>query len=210
MKKIIENIGGWLLSISIAFLIVFFLKTFIGMPTTVKGKSMIPSFFPNEKLLLSTWSANFNKVPERGTIITFEAPSVDVITNADLSNPVAIYNNDKKNIVEQVLYYGLGITKTSYIKRVIGIPGYHIEIKDGMVYVNGKATDEKYIRGAMNTDMSLGGEFDDIIVPPGYIYVLGDNRTASSDSRRFGCIPVTKIEGKVVCKWWPIKSFKII
>lgn len=210
MKKIAKNIGGWLLSICIAFLIVFLLKTFIGMPTTVKGKSMIPSFFPDEKLLISTWSANFNKVPERGTIITFEAPSVDLIRNADLSNPVAIYNSDEKSLTEKILYHGLGITKTSYIKRVIGVPGDHIKIKEGKVFVNDEVLEEKYLSEAIKTDMSLGGEFDDIIVPEGYIYVLGDNRMASSDSRRFGCIPIDKIEGKVVCKWWPIKKFKII
>ena len=76
--------------------------------------------------------------------------------------------------------------------------------------MNDEELEEKYISSAITTNMLLGGEFDDVIVPPGYIYVLGDNRIASSDSRRFGCIPIEKIEGKVVCKWWPIKNFKFI
>lgn len=210
MNKIFKNIGTWLLSIFIAFLIVFLLKTFIGMPTTVKGTSMVPTFLPEEKLLLSTWATNFNKVPERGEIITFQAPSVDFIRNADVSNPVAIYEGSKRSFSEQVLYFGLGITKTSYIKRVIGIPGDHVQIKDGKVYLNGEVLEEEYLSTAIKTDMSLGGEFFDIVVPNGYVYVLGDNRTASSDSRRFGCIPVDKIEGKVVIRWWPIQRFGVI
>ena len=105
------------------------------------------------------------------------------------------------------MYYGLGITKTSYIKRVIGRPGDHVEIKDGYVYINGVILKKPYISDALKTDMSLGGEFSDIIVPEGYIYVLGDNRTSSADSRRFGCIPISKIEGKVACRWWPLNKF---
>ncbi len=210
MKEILKNISMWLFSVLIAFVIVFLLKTFIGMPTTVKGTSMVPTFLPEEKLLLSTWSANFNKVPERGEIITFQAPSVDLIRNADLSNPVAIYEDNKRSFSEQVLYFGLGITKESYIKRVIGIPGDYIQIKDGKVYLNGEALEEEYLSKAIKTDMSLGGEFYDITVPDGYVYVLGDNRVASSDSRRFGCIPIDKIEGKVAIRWWPFQRFGTI
>ncbi len=207
MKGFFRNILGWLLSICIAFVIVFLLKTFIGMPTTVKGTSMSPTFFPEEKLLLSTWSTNFDKVPNRGEIVTFEAPSVELIKHADLSNPTAIYDEDSKSLYEKVMYYGLGITKTSYIKRVIGRPGDHVEIKNGHVYINEEILEEPYISDALTTDMSLGGEFYDIIVPEGYIYVLGDNRTSSADSRRFGCIPISKIEGKVACRWWPLNKF---
>ena len=207
MKGIFKKILGWLLSICIAFVIVFLLKTFIGMPTTVKGTSMSPTFFPEEKLLLSTWSTNFDKVPNRGEIVTFEAPSVELIKHADLSNPTAIYDEDSKSLYEKVMYYGLGITKTSYIKRVIGRPGDHVEIKNGHVYINEEILEEPYISDALTTDMSLGGEFYDIIVPEGYIYVLGDNRTSSADSRRFGCIPISKIEGKVACRWWPLNKF---
>ena len=207
MKGFFRNILGWLLSICIAFVIVFLLKTFIGMPTTVKGTSMSPTFFPEEKLLLSTWSTNFDKVPNRGEIVTFEAPSVELIKHADLSNPTAIYDEDSKSLYEKVMYYGLGITKTSYIKRVIGRPGDHVEIKNGHIYINEEILEEPYISDALTTDMSLGGEFYDIIVPEGYIYVLGDNRTSSADSRRFGCIPISKIEGKVACRWWPLNKF---
>lgn len=207
MKQIIkDNVLGWLLSVVIAVAIVFVLKTFIGMPTTVKGTSMATTLFPEEKLFLSTWSSNFDTVPDRGDIVTFEAPSVDFVKNADLTNPIAIYTANSRTFSEKLLYYGLGITKNSYIKRVIGLPGDHIEIKYGKVYINGEEYDEEYISDALKTDMALGGEFDDIIVPEGYVYVLGDNRVASVDSRRFGCIPVSKIEGKVVARWWPIKK----
>ena len=105
------------------------------------------------------------------------------------------------------MYYALGIGKNNYIKRVIGIPGDHIQIKDGKIYLNEQPLEEQYINSAMKTDMSLGGEFSDIVVPDGYIYVLGDNRSSSLDSRRFGCIPVEKIEGKVWIRWWPLNKF---
>lgn len=206
MKRILKNIFGWLISICIAFLIVFLLKTFIGMPTTVKGTSMMPTFSPDDKLFLSTWSSNFDSVPERGDIITFEAPSIDLLKNVDLSNPVAVYYSDSSNLYEKIMYYGLGISRTSYIKRVIGLPGDHVEIKDGKVYINKKELKEEYISKAIKTDMALGGEFYDVVVPEGYVYVLGDNRKFSSDSRRFGCIPVSKIEGKVALRWWPFKK----
>ena len=207
MKQVIKNnILGWLLSVIIAIAIVFILKTFIGMPTTVKGTSMATTLFPEEKLFISTWSANFDKVPEREDIITFEAPSVDFVKNANLDNPVAIYTANSKNFLEKVLYYTFGISKNSYIKRVIGLPGDHIEIKHGKVYINEKEYNEEYISEALKTDMALGGEFDDIIVPEGHVYVLGDNRIASVDSRRFGCIPISKIQGKVLVRWWPMKK----
>lgn len=208
MNKILKNMSNWLLSILIAFIFVFLLKTFIGMPTTVKGTSMVSTFFPEEKLVLSTWAIKFNKNLKRGDIITFEAPSVDLINNADLSNPVAVYGKNTRTVIENILYYGLGISKKSYIKRIIGLPGDHVEIKDQKVYINDELLKEDYIRDEIKTNMLLGGEFSDIVVPEGYIYVLGDNRIASVDSRRFGCIPIEKIQGKVVFRWWPLKKIK--
>ena len=68
-----------------------------------------------------------------------------------------------------------------------------------------KDTFNTMLKNGIETDMSLGGEFSDVIVPAGYVYVLGDNRISSADSRRFGCIPIEKIEGKAVFRWWPLK-----
>lgn len=201
MKGFFRNILGWLLSICIAFVIVFLLKTFIGMPTTVKGTSMSPTFFPEEKLLLSTWSTNFDKVPNRGEIVTFEAPSVELIKHADLSNPTAIYDEDSKSLYEKVMYYGLGITKTSYIKRVIAVSGEHVKIEDGHVYINGKLFEEPYLSDDVVTTSEV---FYDFIVPEGYIFAMGDNRGASTDCRVLGCIPLEKIEGIVIYRFWPL------
>ncbi len=210
MNKILSNIKSWLLSIAIAFIFVFLLKTFICMPTTVKGSSMIPTFFQNDKLVISTWSTNFNTIPNRGDIVTFEAPSIDFVKNANLDNPVAIYKKESKTAYEKLLYYGLGICKKSYIKRVIGLPGEHVKIQNGKVYINDKQIEEDYLDENTSTNMALGGEFNDITVPYGFVYVLGDNRENSADSRRFGCIPIKKIQGKVVVRWWPLKKAEII
>lgn len=201
IRNFIRVIVEWATSFCIALVVVFIFKTLVGMPTTVKGTSMYTTLSPDDKLFLSTWSASTEKLPERGSIVTFEAPSVE---EADSSlSSVAIYKKDSRNLFQNILYYGLGVSKSSYIKRVIGLPGDHIEIKNGHVYINGTKYDEDYLGSSVETDMSLGGEFDDVVVPKGCVFVLGDNRTASIDSRKFGCIPLSKIEGKVVARWWP-------
>lgn len=203
-----KSFTGWFASLAIALIVVFILKTFVGMPTTVKGTSMATTLYPEDKLFLSTWDVNFCNVPKRGTIITFEAPSVETLLES--SDCSAIYASDSRTFVEKFLYYSLGISSSSYIKRVIGLPGEHIEIKNNCVYINGIKYNESYLNEATKTDMSSGGVCDDIIVPEGYVYVLGDNRAASIDSRKFGCIPVCKIEGKVIARWWPVENRGIV
>ena len=83
------------------------------------------------------------------------------------------------------------------IKRVIGLPGDHIQIKDGSVYVNGEKLEESYISRAVSTESFI---LNDFTVPEGYYFMMGDNRERSSDSRTLGCIPKNKLEGRVVRK----------
>lgn len=208
IESIKRGVLGWFASLGIALIIVFVLKTFVGMPTTVKGSSMATTLHAEDKLFLSTWDVNFCTVPDRGSIVTFEAPSVEILS--DTTDCTAIYTNNSRNLGEKILYYCLGISSSSYIKRVIGLPGDHIEIKNNHVYINGKMYYESYIASDVKTDMKAGGMCDDIIVPENCVFVLGDNRSASIDSRKFGCIPVSKIEGKVVARWWPIESRGIV
>ena len=185
-ERIKESIIGWFASLAIALIIVFVLKTFVGMPTTVKGTSMATTLHPEDKLFLSTWDVNFSNIPKRGAIVTFEAPSVEYLT--DSCDCTAIYTSNSRSFFQKLLYYSLGISSSSYVKRVIGLPGEHIEIKEGSVYINGIKYQEDYLNESIKTDMSLGGLCGDIVVPEGCVYVLGDNRSASIDSRRCGCI----------------------
>lgn len=83
------------------------------------------------------------------------------------------------------------------IKRVIGLPGDHIQIKDGSVYVNGEKLEESYISNEILTESFI---LNDFTVPEGYYFMMGDNRERSSDSRTLGCIPKNKLEGRVIRK----------
>lgn len=202
-----QEILEWVYCIAIAIGIVLLIKTFIGVPTVVKQSSMYPTLMQNERLWLSKWDANFDKMPKRGDIITFEAPTRKVANkyNVDLENPVAVYEYNPTNIVVKFIYYVLEVGKTSYIKRVIGLPGDHVEIKDGGVYINGEKLEEKYLQDYVVTT-DLEGLYTDVIVPENTVYVLGDNRAESTDSRRFGCIPVEKIESKAVFRFFPFNK----
>ena len=140
----------------------------------------------------------------------FEAPSLNSKHYGDTINPIAFYDENNKNFMDKVLYDVLGITSSSYIKRVIGLPGEHVEIKDGKVYINGTELEEDYLQDGVVTDILHGGRYTDVLVPDGCVYVLGDNRSASSDSRTFGCIPINKIEGKAWIRWWPFEKFGIL
>lgn len=204
-NKTIKNIFEWIICILIAFLIVSLIKTFVGFPTVVSGASMDSTLQDKQRLWVSKIGLEIHKQPERGDIITFEAPSTTYITKAmvDLNNPVAVYREEKKGFFTKVISSFSFFSSTSYIKRVIGLPGDHVEIKGGKVYINGTILRENYLDVGTVTEMGEGC-FDDVVVPKGYVYVLGDNRDKSADSRRFGCIPIDKIEGKAVFRFWPL------
>lgn len=202
-KEILE----WVYCIVIAITIVLLIKSFIGVPTVVKQTSMYPTLKQNERLWLNRWSVTLGKMPKRGEIITFEAPTQRYIdaNHIDYENPIAVYEYTPDNIVSKFIYNVLEIGKTSYIKRVIGLPGEHVQIKDGSVYINGEKLQEDYLQSYVVTT-GLEGLFVDLIVPENTVYVLGDNRGESTDSRRFGCIPLEKIESKAVFRFWPMDN----
>lgn len=92
-----------------------------------------------------------------------------------------------------------------YIKRVIGLPGETISVRDGHVYINGKLLKESYLKDNVFTDS--GGFLDegrDYQIPPGQYIVMGDNRPHSSDSRSWGPITKSEITGKAWLIYWPI------
>jgi len=106
-----------------------------------------------------------------------------------------------------------------YIKRIIGLPGDTIEMKDDTLYVNRKAYHEPYLKKLKDQKlegMLLTGDFtlSEIVgkkvVPEGYVFVLGDNRLLSKDSRHFGLLPIKEIVGKAVLRTWPIDEIGFV
>ena len=207
-KKIIKEIGGWIICIVIAIILALLIKYFILTPTVVKQESMYPTLEENQRLILNRLGRTFKQMPKRGDIITFEAPTVTYRTeeDTDISNPVAIYEDEERNIFEGFSYNVLEIGKTSYIKRVIGLPGDHVQIKNGKVYINEEELEEDYLQSGIVTD-DAEGMFSDIIVPQNTVFAMGDNRNSSVDCRAFGCIPLERIEGKVLIRFWPLNKF---
>jgi len=92
-----------------------------------------------------------------------------------------------------------------YIKRVVGLPGDSIEVKNGCIFINGVLLDEDYIAEPLNSWYS--GNF---FVPEGHVFVLGDNRNHSDDSRRIGPIPYNDVVGRVVLVYWPFEKIEIL
>lgn len=87
------------------------------------------------------------------------------------------------------------------IKRVIAIGGQEIDIRDGHVFIDGVQLDEPYLHGVA-TD--LGTEPMPLLVPDGYVWVMGDNRPNSGDSRFIGAQPITAIQGRAFATYWPV------
>lgn len=99
-----------------------------------------------------------------------------------------------------------------FIKRVIGMPGDSVLLKEGFVYVNGKKLDESaYLDASVRT---YGGSFlnedQSVVVPQGHYFVMGDNRPFSSDSREWGFVPRDSIIGKSFYVYWPINTMRIV
>ena len=206
MNPKVKAVLEWVYCIIIAVVIAIVIKYFIGAPTVVRQESMDPTLKPGDRLILNRVCRTFHQEYEKGDIITFTAPSNDSIQQAsiDQKNPVAKYENEPDNPFASFVYYVLEIGKTSFIKRIVATAGDHVVIKDGKVYVNNHELIEEYLPEGTET---YSENYNDFIVPEGYVFAVGDNRSVSLDCRAFGCIPIDKIEGKVVLRFFPFDKF---
>lgn len=98
-----------------------------------------------------------------------------------------------------------------FIKRIVGLPGNKVSIKNGFVFINGEKLTESYLSNEIYTSAgSFSQEGKDVLVPENEFFVLGDNRPHSSDSRAFGFIGKDKITGRAWFIYWPLQKAGII
>ncbi len=206
MNSTVKEILEWVYCIIIALILAMLFRYFIGTPTIVKMESMYPTLIQDERLWLNRWGRTTKTLPKRGEIITFEEPSKLEYSSSEIdeSNPIAKY--EKRTGIDWFVKEFLEIGKRSYIKRVIALPGDHVQIKDGKVYINEKELEEPYLQSGIVTDI-IGTGFDDFVVPENSVFAMGDNRNHSTDCRAFGCIPLEKIESTVAIRIWPLNKW---
>ena len=204
--EVVKEILEWIYCIVIAIILALLVRYYVGTPTIVQMESMKPTFEEGDRLILNRLAITFKEEFKRGDVITLEAPSSDYKSAAetDQNNPIAKYENQPTTIWKKFTYYVLDVGKKSYIKRVIGLPGEHVQIENGNVYIDGQLLNETYLEAEVKTESE---RFYDFIVPEGYVFVMGDNRTGSMDSRVLGCIPISKVESKVALRFWPFSKF---
>jgi signal peptidase I len=102
-----------------------------------------------------------------------------------------------------VFRYPLNPEQVPYIKRVIGLPGDHLQVREGEVQINGVRIAEPYL----DSSTRQGGKW---IVPPDSLFVMGDNRNNSSDSRSWGFVPIDNVIGKALVVYWPPNKWELL
>lgn len=205
VKNKMKEFNEWFICILIAVILAFLIKFFIGTFTTVKQTSMYPTFKDGHRLWLNRTTRTLNLEYKRGDIITFESPESNNIYISNM-HPKAVFKNIE-SFPKKFSYYFIESNKISLIKRIIAMPGERVRIENGEIYINDKKLEEKYLNDDVKTEST---NLNDFIVPEGTYFVLGDNRSASSDSRIFGCIPKEKIEGRIGLYVWPLSRFGLI
>lgn len=184
MKDQKKELIGWLKAIILAITVAVSVRVFFFETVLVEGHSMMPLINDLDKVLVSQVSYTF-KEPERFDIVVFEGPE----------------DEDK-----------------SYVKRVIGLPGETVSYIDDKLYINGQYIKEPFLEqfkqslteGYLTENFNLNDKIGQITVPENHVFVLGDNRRFSKDSRHIGTIPMEDIFGKGLFVYWPTDHIKWI
>jgi signal peptidase I len=171
----------------LTIVIFFLIQTFVAQPFQVQQESMHGTLEEGQYVLVDKLTPHFDNY-SRGDIVVFHP----VTHEGSCSSPPDVVP--------------LG-DETPFIKRVLGEPGDLVELQDGEVFVNGVQVDEPYIHGALTTE--LGNE-SSWTVPDDRLFVMGDNRMHSSDSRAFGPICIGDVVGRAWLRYWPINTLGIL
>lgn len=180
MGEKVRNEGmQWLKTILLGVLLATIFRMFFFSTYVVNGESMLPTLQGGNLLVVNKIGYMFGEI-NRFDVIVFHA-------------------NEKED----------------YVKRVIGLPGDTIEYKNDILYINNKPIQEPYLNtskkqhpGELFTkNFTLEQVTGSKVVPSGYLFVEGDNRLKSWDSRAFGFVPIKSVVGKVNVRYWPVDEF---
>lgn len=152
----------------------FFIRTFVAEPRYIPSESMIPTLEIGDRLIVEKLSY-YSHLPRRGDVVVFAPPPQ----------------------LQELGY----LEDQAFIKRVIGLPGDVIAVKNGRVSVNGEFITEPYIAEQPDYPMSP------MVVPGGQFFVMGDNRNNSNDSHIWGFLPKANIIGHACFRFWPLERF---
>lgn len=181
-------------AILIALVIALFIRTFVVQAFKIPSGSMIPTLDVGDHILVNKFSYGLNIFRE--TYFGLSCPFGDI-------NLISYRKPERGNIV---VFKFPQDEKRDFIKRVIGIEGDLVEIKDKIVYINGVPQIEPYAihrdTGIEARVMSPRDNFGPVRVPEGNIFVMGDNRDGSHDSRFWGFVHVKKVKGKAFIIYW--------
>jgi signal peptidase I len=172
-------------TLALTLIIFFVIQTFIAQPYRVEQLSMEQTLEPDQYVLVDKLTPRFDTY-KRGDIVVFNAPD-DWVRGEDRETP--------------------------FIKRVIGVAGDEVEIQDdGLVYVNGVAIEEPYLY-AVDGEVqatTTSNEPPRWAIGEGELFVMGDHRMSSSDSRTFGPINVDDVIGRAWLRYWPFDTFTVL
>lgn len=172
---------GWGKELLVALVLALLIRAGVAEARMVPTPSMVPTVLPGDRLLAEKMLYRFT-TPRRGDIIVFAPPF------APEQGRLASF---------------LGLEE-DYLKRVIGLPGETVEIRDGQVLVNGVALDEPYIKEAPTY------EAPPVIVPAGHLFVLGDNRNQSYDSHAWGTVELSAVRSRAIFRFWPLNRIGLV
>lgn len=193
-RTFLKELFEWISVLAIAFIITLFIISNIGTLTQIKEQSMEPTFVENERVIVNKIGYLIGK-PKREDIVIL---SKNNRGKGLLINMVNEFYDIKANIIYR--FTGI-IEKNNLIKRVIGLPGDTIDIKDGNVYINNIKEEGNYFVGKTFAESNINYPVE---IPEGKVFVLGDNREYSLDSRSLGLIEYEQLKGKVFLKIWPV------
>jgi signal peptidase I len=178
-----------------AFILALVIRTFLFQAFFIPSPSMEPTLKEGDRVLVNKIPYYFHD-PRRGDIVVFENPHPTVATDRGVVSGFVHW-----------LFQGLGFQQPEnedFIKRVIGLPGDVVEGRQGSVFVNGNKLKEPYLTQKTQP-------FAAVTVPAGKLFVMGDNRGNSLDSRfTLGFIPLDKVIGEAFVRIWPPSRFGLL
>ena len=169
------------------------IQAFLVKPFRIPSESMEPTLVVGERVLVDRVSPRFTD-PQRGDIVVFKPPrgADEDVCGAPEQRPdqaCPMPTPDRSN--------------TNFIKRVVAVPGDHLKVMKGRVYIDGKLQKEPFINPSESCDTcNLPRE---ITIPPGHFFMMGDNRGNSDDSRVWGPVKKKWIIGGAFFTYWPPK-----